>query len=139
MVYPTSLYRKISNCISPKWRLRIKTYVEIFHSSFKDGINGTQDYRSLSRWLIFLSGCFPPILFATVIFITDDIFIASSITAIFFYAMAFLCMLVQPYKERLQNTLTSGLLLVIGFVALVGTHKLAETGPTGENEFSRIL
>ena len=123
VIYPTSLYRKISHCISPKWRLRIKTYVEIFHSSFKDGTNGTQDYRSLSGWLIFLSGCFPPILFAIVIFITDDLFIASSITSIFFYAMAFLCILVQPYKERLQNTLTSGLLLVLGFVALVGTHK----------------
>ena len=48
MVYPTSLYRKISDSISPMWRIRIITNVELFHSSVKDRTNGTRDYRFLS-------------------------------------------------------------------------------------------
>ena len=53
VVYPTSLYRKISHWISPKWRLRIKTYVEICQSCFKDGTNGTPDYRSFAGLNVF--------------------------------------------------------------------------------------
>ena len=62
VVYPTSLYRKLSHWISPKWRPRIKTYTEAFQCCLKDGKNGTRDYRSLSGWIFLLSGFFPQLL-----------------------------------------------------------------------------
>ena len=66
VVYPTSLYRKISHWISPKWRLRIKIYVETFQGSLKDGTNGTKDFRSLSGWIIILLGVVPQLLGVTI-------------------------------------------------------------------------
>ena len=122
VVYPTSLYRKISHCISPKWKLRIKTYVENFHGSFKDGTNGNKDYRLLSGWLIFLCGWFPLLLFGTVMIINDNFFIASYAITICFCAAAFLCILLQPYKETLANHLTAALLVNLGLFAAIGTH-----------------
>ena len=62
LVYPTKLYRQISSHISPKWRIRIKTYSELLHGSFKDGTNGTRDYRFLSMLVLLLFGFLPQLL-----------------------------------------------------------------------------
>ena len=62
LVYPTKLYRQISSHISPKWRIRIKTYSELFHGSFKDGTNGTRDYRFLSVLVLLFFGFVPQLL-----------------------------------------------------------------------------
>ena len=67
VVYPTSLYRKISHWISPKWRLRIKTYVETFNGCFKDDTNGTRDYRSLCGWGLLISCLFICLLISIII------------------------------------------------------------------------
>ena len=122
VVYPTSLYRKISHCISLKWKLRIKTYVETFHGSFKDGTNGTRDYRSLSGWLIILCGWFPLLLYSIVMIVSDNFLIASYTMVICFCAVAFLCILGQPYKETLANHLTAALLGNLSLLAAIGTH-----------------
>ena len=114
VVYPTSLYRKISHWISPKWRLRIKTYVEIFHSSFKDGTNGTRDYRSLSVWF-FPLGIIALVLYGLVHKLTPELRVGitySYMMAIFMLLSAFLCMLFQPYKENISNILSAGILLI---------------------------
>ena len=120
VVYPTSLYRKISHWISPKWRLRIKTYVEIFNGSFKNGTNGTRDYRCLCGWGLLILGVFPQLLVSIVAFINHqqtNKFMASSIIAIFLLAVASLCIWLQPYKQKHSNDLTAGLLLILSFVA----------------------
>ena len=120
VVYPTSLYRKISHWISPKWRLRIKTYVEIFNGSFKNGTNGTRDYRCLCGWGLLILGVFPQLLVSIVTFINHqqtNKFMGSSIIAIFLLAVASLCIWLQPYKQKHSNDLTAGLLLILSFVA----------------------
>ena len=122
VVYPTSLYRRISHWISPKWRLRIKTYVETFHGSFKDGTNGTRDYRSLSGWLIFLCGWFPLLLYSIVMIVSDNFLIGSYTVVICFCAIALLCILGQPYKETLANHLTAALLVNLSLLVAIGTH-----------------
>ena len=117
VVYPTSLYRKISHWISPKWRLRIKTYVEIFHGHLKDGSNGTRDYRSLPGWLLLLLGSLPLPLSILEIIIKDSFIVQ-------FVALAFFCILLQPYKDKLPNILTAGLFVLLGLMTLglAGTH-----------------
>ena len=129
VVYPTSLYRKISHCISPKWRLGIKTYVETFHGSFKDGTNGTRDYRSLSGWILLLSGFFPQLLIALIAISVpgsqiNDIYIFLYPVAMYFGTIAIICTLLQPYKEKICNGLTTGLLVMssLSFATAVGVY-----------------
>ena len=91
VVYPTSLYRKISHWISPKWKLRIKTYVEIFQGSFKDGTDGMRDYRCLSGWFILFMGVFPLLLFGVVTELSYSIDIALCTVATFYIILSFAC------------------------------------------------
>ena len=45
-IYPTRLYRCLSRYLSPRKRLAITAFAEALHSCFKDGLNGTRDYRA---------------------------------------------------------------------------------------------
>ena len=119
VVYPTSLYRKISHCISPKWRLRIKIYVDIFNGCLKDGTNGTRDYRSLSGWAPLLFSFFPTLLVRIVATINSQhIFISSYIVASFLCIVAFSCICLQPYKDKHSNNLTAGLLVLFSLLGI---------------------
>ena len=121
LVYPKSLYRKICDRISPVWRIRIQVYVECFNKSVKDGTNGTRDYRSFSGWLLLLFGFFPQVIFILAIATlpTNNITNGYYIIALYFAILAFLCTLLQPYKENVSNALTSGILLIASMLLAV--------------------
>ena len=110
LVYPTSLYRKISNRISPVWRIKIQTYAEIFYSSVKDGTTATKDYRLLSILFLFVFGLLPHLV--PIIGLIVDNFIGSLyISSLIFGFHAFLCTVLQPYKKA--NGLIIGLLIIL--------------------------
>jgi hypothetical protein len=46
--YPTKMYRYLSQYLSARKRLGITAFTETLHSCFKDGLNGTRDYRALA-------------------------------------------------------------------------------------------
>ena len=52
-IYPTNAYKRLSRFISNRKQLAITAFVEALNSSFKDGLNGTRDYRSFAGVLIF--------------------------------------------------------------------------------------
>ena len=45
IVYPTPLYTRLSHHISHRKQIVIKIFAETFQESFKDGLNGTRDFR----------------------------------------------------------------------------------------------
>ena len=51
-LYPTRLYRWISQFISVRKQLAITTFVEALNHGFKDGLSGTRDYRAFAGFLI---------------------------------------------------------------------------------------
>ena len=51
-MYPTRIYGHLSRFLSARKRLAITTFAEALHNCFKDGLNGTRDYRALAGWLI---------------------------------------------------------------------------------------
>ena len=59
-IYPTRLYQYLSRFLSARKRLAITAFAEALHSCFRDGLNGTRDYRALAGvtffgFLIFLA------------------------------------------------------------------------------------
>ena len=52
IVYPTKLFRKLQNSLSSRMNLAIHAFVSPFHGCFKDGTNGTRDYRPLSGGIL---------------------------------------------------------------------------------------
>ena len=108
IVYPSSLYRKISDRIKAKCRIAIKTYVETFQSCYKDGLNGTRDYRAISGYSLALFGFLPVMIQAIItkvlpLAFTSGNSIPQYITIVFFTVMTVLCALLQPYKQRIAN------------------------------------
>ena len=56
LVYPTRIYQYFSKFISSRKRLSITIFAEALNNCFKDGLNGTRDYRSFVGFLLL---CFP--------------------------------------------------------------------------------
>ena len=54
-IYPTRVYERLSRHVSPRKRLVVKIFAETFHSCFKDGLDGTTDYRMIPSAIILLS------------------------------------------------------------------------------------
>ena len=50
-LYPTRLYEKFSRFWSPRKRIAIKAFTEAIHSCFKNGLNGSRDYRAVAGFL----------------------------------------------------------------------------------------
>ena len=47
-IYSIKMFRrKLNNCCSHRIQIVLNTFVETFHGTFKDGLNGTRDYRVL--------------------------------------------------------------------------------------------
>ena len=108
IVYPSSLYRKISDRIKAKWRIAINTYyVETFQSCYKDGLNGTRDYRAISGYSLALFGFLPVLTYAVIMKVLPQAFTTTYmpqyISIVFFTTMTVLCALLQPYKQRIAN------------------------------------
>ena len=55
-IYPTRLYgRLFSQCLSARKQLAIKIFVETVNCGFKDGLNGTRNYRMIPGIMIMLA------------------------------------------------------------------------------------
>ena len=61
--YPTRIYGLLSRYISARKRLAITAFAEALHNCFKDGLNGTRDYRALAGLSIAAGSMFPLIVF----------------------------------------------------------------------------
>ena len=54
-IYPTRIYERLSRHVSPRKRLVVKIFAETFQSCFKDGLDGTFDYRIIPGSMILIS------------------------------------------------------------------------------------
>ena len=52
IAYPTKWFRKLQNSLSSRMNLAIHAFVSPFQGCFKDGTNGTRDYRALSGGIL---------------------------------------------------------------------------------------
>ena len=52
-------YKYLSRFLSARKRLAITAFAEALHNCFKDGLNGTQDYRALAGWVIVIPLVYP--------------------------------------------------------------------------------
>ena len=107
MLYPTICFRKVSICLKPRWLLAIKIFTDTFQGSFKDGTNGTRDYRPAAG-TVFILWIILPVLIAACSSVTISwrLFILPLLIV-----MIVLLVVLQPYKYKEQNT--CGILLIL--------------------------
>ena len=122
IIYPTSLYRKISGRIRPRWRIGIKTYVETYQGCYKDSTNGTRDYRAISGYAFALPFFLIGVQFITVQ-VTSDAYDSLSLylTVVFVVVLIILCSLLQPYRQRIANVSAVAILAILGAIFALST------------------
>ena len=55
-LYPTQLFKRVTlQCCSARKRIALSVFAETFQGCYKDGLNGTRDYRVTPATIMFLS------------------------------------------------------------------------------------
>ena len=111
IIYPTRIYsRYLSKCLSARKKLAITTFAEALHSCFKDGLNGTRDYRSLAG--------LPPLIPVMMFCYRYSYYPSDVFYSLFALVMCFLVSFIQPCKTSIANFSLGFLFVVLGVVCI---------------------
>ena len=122
IIYPTRVFRRVSRHLKPRWIISIQTFVDIFHGCYKDGTNGTRDYRAVSGYILAI-WIFIPAVMITVVSLAQKTDLLPHVTfIILFTALSFTCALLKPYKHRTANI--SGVALPAIYVSSIALGAL---------------
>ena len=112
-VYPTRIYRRLSQLISTRKQLAITAFAEALHNCFKDGLNGTRDYRALAGLVILV---YPVASLLSYIVwkpafsnygysrsCVTDYYSRSCVSGILLFALSLVVSYVRPCKSTLAN------------------------------------
>ena len=100
-IYPTRLYRYLSRFLSDRKRLAITAFAEALHSCFKDGLNGTHDYRAMAGGTFFIA-----LLLSAISIFPRKFFISNTSTIVeivLWMILACIVSYVKPCKSIVAN------------------------------------
>ena len=116
VIYPTRIYEYFSRSISARKRLAITAFTEAVQSCFKDGLNGTRDYRALP-------GLIP--VFVLICLVSNEMLTTgfgwSTAVGTAFNAMLTGCVLLylQPFKQAIGNISTGLHCMLLSILCLI--------------------
>ena len=121
VLFPTTCFTKLSICLKPRWVLTLKIFADTFHGSYKDGTNGTRDFRQVAGVIFIVWIVCESLALSTVahFFTLLPPTVGASIGFVVF----------QPYKHRAANI--SGAILSIiriiigGMLFIVNNYKFS--------------
>ena len=120
LLFPTTCFMKVSTYLKPRWILGLKIFTDTFYGSYKDGTNGTKDFRQVSG-IIFLTWIIQEAVRYAILALTYNILVfIYSVDLIVFTAFSMACVVFQPYKHRAANI--SGTILPIIFTIAGGMY-----------------
>ena len=117
-VYPTRIYKCLSCFLSARKQLAITTFAEAPHNCFKDGLNGTQDYRALIGIVLGGGGI---VGFSIVYLLKETAGVVTSsqiIMGCWFIFLSFLFSYLRPCKLTIANLSLSYHLMVAGLLSI---------------------
>ena len=127
LFYPTKLFRKCSSyCRLRRWQ-SLHIFVEKFQGCYKDGVDGSKDYRSLAGLYLVIRIA----LLATGGYYTSYV-MGWLLGATIIIAASLLIAIARPYKGDYMNVLESLMLALLGLVSLLILAYLY-LFPSGEN------
>ena len=103
-IYPIKLFRKCCyRCTIPRFQLTVNFFIETFRNCYKDGLNGTYDFRFLSSapFILFLSFVLLGTIHGMTAF-SSHIYIVGCISVVFIILAIFVSY-VRPFKSLYSN------------------------------------
>ena len=115
-VYPTRIYGYLSQYISIRKRLATTAFVEALQNCFKDGLNGTRDYRALAG--LFLIGVATGALVDYILRLIFSAYPSSLITSAICVMLSFSISYLRPCKLTIANLSLSYHSMVLGILSV---------------------
>ena len=115
-LYPTRIYERLSRCCSPRKRIAVSIFAEALHSCFKNGLNGTRDYRALAGLCVF-----GPFLFGAVKLVLKQVMPHSNITevlGVLYLFLSFTLSYIRPCKSLIMNLSLSFHVMLFGILSI---------------------
>ena len=113
-IYPTRLYRYLSRFLSARKRLAITAFAEALHSCFRDGLNGTRDYRAMAGGTFFIALLLSVIGYFPRRFVRDGT--SHIIVIVLWMIMACIISYVKPCKSAVTNISLSFHMTLLGIL-----------------------
>ena len=127
IIFPTTCFRKFSTCLKPRWMLTLQIFADTFQGCYKNGTNGTKDYRQmpgyiLSMWIVI------PVLFFIATLITSNrtlswlaLLVLASVT------LGVTTLVLEPYQHRTANISGTLLGFSIALDSILSAYLLTDT------------
>ena len=119
VAYPTRMFRKLQDHLPPRLNIALKIFVSVYQGPYKDGTNGTRDYRILSG--LFLAAFLVVMtlqygLNSMAVFSNRKPLVIWQINVISFIFFTAVFAVLRPHKSELANNMgiCLGALLSIG-------------------------
>ena len=129
ILYPTRLFRKcISCCGFRRWHA-LHMFVESFQGQYKDGTNGTRDFRMFSASLLILR-------ILTLASFVHHHLASSGLQCILFTCASFFYAVIKPYKVNFRNNVE---LLILALLEIFSVELLLATYHPATTIFTYIV
>ena len=136
LIYPTRIYRYLLRCLSARKRLAITAFAEALNSCFKDGLNGTRDYRAFAGVIIML-----PTLYTAIRIVVMKIGYPGTSAAVLSIGLySLIITFLKPCKSSIANlslSFHSAMMVVIAIAYYLWVDDLST--PTKTLELTFIL
>ena len=117
LLYPTRLFNKCLNCCGfRRWNI-LQVVVDIFQGWYKDGTEGTQDFRAVSA-LYFLLRIVLSCLYIVLIFFSHNPY-GWYVIGLFHIFLGVFFLVAKPYKKNWMNYIDGLLILWTGVLVYV--------------------
>ena len=113
ILYPTRLFRKCVSCCGFRRWHALHMFVESFQGEYKDGVNGTRDFRMVSSSFFILR-----IVTLVSFYKTSSLWVSAEVQGVLLVCATCFYAVVRPYKHNFRNIadiLTLALLEAMSF------------------------
>ena len=114
IIFPTRLFNKVSQCLKLRWIVSIRIFADTFNGCYKDGTDGTQDYRAVSGYILATCLLIPTI--HIVMTLQDMATLIASVYTTLFIVLTVLCAAMRPYKHTAANISEVTLLAILALL-----------------------
>ena len=114
IIFPTMCFQKFGNCLKPRWMLTLKIFADIFQGCYKNGTNGTRDYRQMAGYILSLWIITPVLVFIVKLITSNHPLALITVLCLVSMTMSVAILVLQPYQHQRANI--SGI-FVASFIA----------------------
>jgi len=130
ILYPTRLFRRFITCCGFRRWHALHMFVESFQGQYKDGTNGTRDFRMVSTSFLILR------ILDLVSFLKShhpSSWISSDLRCVLFVSAACFYAVMRPYKSNFRNNIDFLILILLGMLSLT---TLTHFGEVSEKNYT---